>query len=184
MLMFRRRISGIIFLLFLGYFSGRLFFMALVFIALVRARFVTKPGKVQCLSAYAGFLQNLENLLGHILGQINGGVVVKYFYLPDMLAFNIRLVGNCADNFARLYLVTVSEFQPVALHSHFGAGIKIPPVGFFLFPFLAAGIAFFAFEFVLGRICYRRNQGPVFLLQVMLFSLQISSTIFWKRAES
>jgi hypothetical protein len=65
----------------------------------------------QLLSDHSHLLQVAEDIPGHSLGQINEAVIVADIDVPDVAPLEASLVGDCADDVARLHAVGVAYFE-------------------------------------------------------------------------
>src|SRR6185437_12667232 len=75
----------------------------------------------QLLLHHPYLLQVLEHFLRHAVGQVDQAVVVADAEAADVLAFQPRLVGDRADDIARLHAVLVADLDAVgALSRHRG----------------------------------------------------------------
>lgn len=90
------------------------------------------PADLERLAGDTDFLQLEEDLLGHAAGKIDEAVIVLDHNAADVTAFEANLVGNRADDVARLHAVVVADFNTVrfdfvvaATRTSFVAGIAV-----------------------------------------------------------
>src|SRR5690606_11875912 len=68
------------------------------------------------LSAYFAPLGVLDQVAGHAFRQVDRAVLVAELDAADVAAFEVSLVGDGADDVARLYAVAMADFDPEGLH--------------------------------------------------------------------
>ena len=76
-----------------------------------RVRFPAGVGNVQFLTHDPHLLQAAENLFRHPLRQIHKAVILVDINMPDVPAFEARLIGNGAHNVPRLHAVSVPHLD-------------------------------------------------------------------------
>src|SRR5688500_18225273 len=81
-------------------------------------------------SGDAGLLEDLEHLSRHALWQVDQAVVVADVDSADEAAFEVGLVGDHADDVARLHAVDVTDFDAEGFHADFGSRVAARPLRF------------------------------------------------------
>ena len=105
-------------------------------IAFARARRSTGPlscariivgngAQTHGLLTYPRFLQDLQYIIRHASRQLHSGMIVVDFDVADILAVNVRFIGDRANNFARLDPVRASYFQAVGLQGRIALGTTL-----------------------------------------------------------
>jgi hypothetical protein len=74
-------------------------------------RLAVHPADAQLLTHNSHLLQAAEDIPGHALGQVDECVIVADVHVADVLPFQAGLVGDRADDIARLYAVGVPDFE-------------------------------------------------------------------------
>jgi len=78
-------------------------------------RLAVNPADAQLLTNYAHLLEAAEDIPGHALGQVDEGVIVTDVDLADVLTLQARLIGDRADDVARLHAVRVPDLETESL---------------------------------------------------------------------
>jgi hypothetical protein len=81
-------------------------------------RFAVNLTDPQLLANDSHLLQAAEDIPGHALGQVDEGVIVADVHVADVTSFQACLVGDSADDVARLYAVRVPHLEPECLEVH------------------------------------------------------------------
>ena len=74
---------------------------------------------VEALSCHPNLLELIQQLLRHAFGEIDQAMVVEDVDATDVLAVDIGLVGDRADDVTRLHLVIVADLDAKAIHARF-----------------------------------------------------------------
>ena len=90
-------------------------------------RLAVHPADAQLLANHSHFLQVAEDVPGHALGQVDESMIVADVHVADMLPFQAGLVGDRADDVARLYAVSVADFDTESFEGHVAIFATAPP---------------------------------------------------------
>ena len=85
-------------------------------VGVARARALDAQGN----ASNAHFFQVLHQLTRHAFGQVDQAVVIANVNPTDVAAFQIGLIGDRADDVARLHAVHVADFDAEGFHADFG----------------------------------------------------------------
>jgi hypothetical protein len=91
-------------------------------------RLAVHPADAQLLTHHANFLQAAEDVPGHALGEVDEGVIVTDVHVADVFAFQTGLVGDRADDVARLHAVGVAHFEAEGFKRNVAVFATSPPV--------------------------------------------------------
>jgi hypothetical protein len=95
---------------------------------MLAGRLPVHPADAQFLTNNPHLLQTAEDVPGHSLGQVDEGVIVANIHVADVLAFQAGLVGDRADNVARLHTVSVADFDTEGFESYVAIFATAPTV--------------------------------------------------------
>lgn len=79
-------------------------------------------GDAEWSSGDADILEQLEDVIGHSGGQVDGAVFVEDLDASDARAVELCFVGDSADDIAGFYVVSVSDFESEGFHVMVASG--------------------------------------------------------------